>query len=122
MPRRISNKRLFQSLDGLMIAQEEREMRTIKAAKESDPHRPHMCQERSRHEVMSEKSEERESVIVNSAIEMENLPTFELLHQIFRTSFMRKYDKLYDSHGKRGRGRSQWWLRNRHQTIRCIID
>ncbi|MEK7647379.1 MAG: hypothetical protein AAB378_03390 [Patescibacteria group bacterium] len=124
MPRSISNKQLFWSLDIVMIAQEERRMRMALVAEKSD------CRSRGQQKELELREEEVpmenhwfENVIGNDAdaMEMESLPSFEPRHQIFRMHgvIVRKDEKMHESHGPRGREKKL--LCDRRQTIRHDI-
>ncbi|MBI5045714.1 MAG: hypothetical protein HZC14_01765 [Candidatus Niyogibacteria bacterium] len=118
MARPISNRRLFRSLDDFLIVKEERQAKRARVAAQSDHH----PRERRKEPVLAaEKPAESgasEHVIAESALE--NVPTFEPRHQIFRMHgvIVRKGDKIHESHGPRGREKKL--LCDRRQTIRHI--
>lgn len=119
MSRKISNGRLFQSLDDWAIAKEERKARRCALAK---PKKAQKSAPPERWRAASRKSQFVASTIdslPDAELErLERMPSFEPRHQIFRRRgvIVRKGESIHESHGPRGREKKL--LCDRRQSIR----
>lgn len=116
---RISNRRLFQSLDDVLIRKEERQMRMASVAEENGYCSRGRHKEPERREAAPMEDRWLESAVADDVMEMESKPSFEPRHQILRMHgvIVRKGTKIHESHGSRGREKKL--LCDRRQTIRC---